>query len=91
MRDFFKLLTSCFHLVRRKFRNIILESLLCATPVLINIGGPDIVEDGVNGSLVKSIDSENFSKELSKLLLGSGLKELQDKTEGWSRVNRQKY
>ncbi|WP_300319079.1 glycosyltransferase [Idiomarina sp.] len=94
VRDLFQVADLlAFTSLEENFANIILESLMCATPVLgFNIGGvPDIVEDEVNGKLIKSVDSENFTKGLSKLLLGSDLQELKKKTEHWSRVNRRKY
>lgn len=94
VRDLFQIADLlAFTSLEENFANIILESLMCATPVIgFSIGGvPDIVEDGINGKLVNNIDGESFTQGLSSLLFGEELSQLQSKTEKWSRRNRHKY
>lgn len=46
--------------------NTILESLCCGTPVVgFNIGGiPDLIADGINGSLVDEVNAEQLRKTI---------------------------
>lgn len=52
------------------FSNVILESLSCGTPVVaFDIGGnSDLIQHGVNGSLVTPFNIEELSIEISKYL-----------------------
>lgn len=55
--------------------NTIMEAMACGIPVVaFNVGGiPDMIDDGVNGILVKLKSSEDLAKAIEKILLDENL------------------
>ena len=82
-----------FTSVEENFANVILESLMCACPVLaFNVGGvPDIVRNGVNGKIVESISESQYCIALESILNKDELKKLREKTKNWRLSEAFKY
>ena len=82
------------------FPYIILESMACGVPVVANnIGGiPEIIEDGYNGKLIKSLSPRNLAMTILNLLqdeslrssLGKHARETINNKFSWT-VNIKKY
>lgn len=60
--------------------NILLESMACGTPVLgTSVGGvPDVIENNINGFLVKNNDPSVLSSELIRILSLKNLETISD-------------
>lgn len=94
VRDLFQVADLlAFTSLEENFANVILEALMCATPVVgFGIGGvPDIVKHNVNGKLVTELNSVAFANALADVLLTDELSSLQKSTEKWSIENRRFY
>lgn len=94
VRDLFKVSNLlAFTSVEENFANVILESLMCGSPVLgFNVGGiPDIVEHGVNGELVSIISETEFSNAMVNLIINHELIELNRKTLEWREKSFRNY
>lgn len=82
-----------FPSLEENFSNTILESLMCACPVLaFNIGGiPDIVEDEINGWLVNNVSKSDFSKKLQSVLRPEVIKNIRLSTKTWRDRHAKNY
>jgi len=58
-----------FSSTEENFPNTVIESMACGTPAVgFAIGGvPDIIEDNVNGLLVKEVDSKQMSEQIERI------------------------
>lgn len=95
VRDLFQIADLlAFTSIEENFANIILEALMCACPVIgFDIGGiPDIVEQGLNGSLVSEVNQQAYSDAVASVLLNQGrLAELKTSTLQWRKDHAHQY
>jgi len=94
VRDLFRVADLlAFTSVEENFANVILESLMCACPVLgFNIGGiPDIVKPGINGELVGDVSEFAFSEAMINLITKRNLSQLQSSTKAWREASHSHY
>ena len=94
VRDLFRVADLlAFTSIEENFANVILESLMCACPVLgFRVGGvPDIVIPNENGVLVDSIDENDFSTQLINIVLGGKLSRLHESMHEWRNKSFHRY
>lgn len=94
VRDLFRVADLlAFTSIEENFANVILESLMCACPVLgFRVGGvPDIVIPNENGVLVDSIDENDFSTQLINIVLGGKLSRLHESVHEWRNKSFHRY